>query len=80
MFLLTKDQATNVSSDVKKCTNPDYYIRTWWLSTPDGDKVYNVSCVYGTVNNGSSVDEELGVRPALKLVQRLTLSGSVVHR
>ena len=73
-FLLTSEQASALTSDVKKCSkavgaSADF----WWLCSPganDGGVGYAM-CVYGQYGvvdtDGNDINNPEGVRPALKL-------------
>ncbi len=74
MFLLTTDQARALSSGVRKCDRADGAENNlWWLCTPFSYYL-EVACVdgdYGVVrdgvDDGTNVEDTLGVRPALNL-------------
>lgn len=69
MFLLTTAQATAITNeDVRKCTNASN--GGWWLCSRGYDFLHAafVDGEYGgVIDTGSSVENTLGVRPALEL-------------
>jgi len=72
MFLLTKEQANGLSSDVLKCSQAsEASSNLWWLCSPGSMSIDHAACVYGGVgfvyDHGEYVYYKLGVRPALKL-------------
>jgi len=71
MFLLSTDEANDLSADVRKCQQASgAETNYWWLRSP-GDYDDFAACVngyYGRVDDyGRSVTIAFGVRPALKL-------------
>ncbi|MBO6307154.1 MAG: leucine-rich repeat protein, partial [Paludibacteraceae bacterium] len=70
MFLLTKEQANALSSDVLKCSQAsEAEMNYWWLCS-QGSYDNIAICVDGddgAVAGGASVEKKFGVRPALKL-------------
>ena len=71
MFLLTTEQASATTTDVRKTpAYTEYGFNRWWLCSlgSAGFNVAYVSCTDGTVSeNGDNVTCQYGVRPALKL-------------
>ena len=71
MFLLTKDQANILSTDVLKCSKAsEAYSNHWWLCSPGStdSSAERVNGDTGVVNSVSgNVWIKYGVRPALKL-------------
>ena len=71
MFLLTKDQANALSTDVKKCSQASGTGEDGWWLCSQGLNDYSAAFVYGWsggVNEyGYYVGSTLGVRPALQL-------------
>ncbi len=71
MFLLTKDQANILSTDVLKCSKAsEAYSNDWWLCSPGStdSSAERVNGNTGVVNSVSgNVWIKYGVRPALKL-------------
>ena len=72
MFLLTKGQANELSSDVRKCDKADGAEgNIWWLCSTGSDGNNYAACVAGgtgyVFDDGYLVTYTLGVRPALKL-------------
>ena len=71
MFLLTKDQAIKLSTDVLKCSKASgAYSNDWWLCSPGStdSSAERVNGDTGVVNGVSgNVWIKYGVRPALKL-------------
>ena len=84
MFLLTSDQASALSSGVRKCSEASGAdTNLWWLCTPFSYYL-EVMCVdgdYGVVrdgvDDGTNVNNTLGVRPALQLdLSKVTFDGA----
>ena len=71
MFLLTKDQANALTTEVRKCSQASGASDNGWWLCSTGSKNYFVVCVDGdngdVGSNGTSVKNPWGVRPALKL-------------
>ena len=72
LYLLSTDEAKSLQSDVLKInfTGTDDRMGGWWRRSPgsSGDEAACVFGKYGHVDGrGNDVDDELGVRPALKL-------------